>query len=535
MASTTFRPGRDTRSNLKISSDDLRRRIRRKSRKKPLHWFPWTPLLVMLAWLPILALLSAAVVQKFRARRVSPEPVAVASGPIRQSSPPIAMLRAERLAGSSGPIASESPVPSAPVLHWNRPSPVKHKPYGPFTRRSHPPSMAELSAQLAKSPEILLESKPGPAASNLLAHAQSHRSTWAEPGPAPSLLERRTDLEGLPFRWGKDCHTHALLAKDLETLSKQLHTILAEAEQEPDERDGTRPGYRYMLRGYDYVNAMLNQDPVWRTPEAVPTLVQILQAEDVPYRRLLIWLLADIRGEPATEALARRAVFDVSAAVREQAVNALRSRPFEDYRQTLLTALRYPWPAAAEFAAEALVNLDQAAVVPELVSMLSEPAPDSPFLSESEDREFVAVRELVRVNHVQNCLLCHAASANKSDLVRALVPDPSRPVPRTARPVVYYSGDSGLFARADVVYLRQDFSLVQWDTSSSTRPPNQRFDFLVRTRSLGALNSKDQIVPLTDYPQRNSVLFALRELTGEDRGTSAAEWLKLLRAENQGQ
>ena len=44
------------------------------------------------------------------------------------------------------------------------------------------------------------------------------------------------------------------------------------------------------------------------------------------------------------------------------------------------------------------------------------------------------VQELVRVNHLANCLLCHAPSFQRGDLVRGAVPTPGLPLPaQTAR------------------------------------------------------------------------------------------------------
>ena len=45
----------------------------------------------------------------------------------------------------------------------------------------------------------------------------------------------------------------------------------------------------------------------------------------------------------------------------------------------------------------------------------------------------------------------------------------------------YYDGD-GIFVRADVTYLRQDFSVMQSVENPGKWPALQRFDFLVRIR-----------------------------------------------------
>jgi hypothetical protein len=269
---------------------------------------------------------------------------------------------------------------------------------------------------------------------------------------------------------------------------------------------------------------------LWQTSDAVPTLVQILQVEEAPYRRLLVRLLSRIGGPRATEALARRAVFDLARIVREEAVYALRDRPEADYRAILLDGLRHPWPAAAEFAAEAIVNLNQTSAIPQLVEILRRPDPSKPTAVKSKNGDQFVVREMVQVNHLKNCLLCHAASANEADRVRGLVPNPNRAADTSNQTPIksfgIYGGGGGrfdFFARAEVTYLRQDFSVMRPVHKDHQASHDERFDFVVRTRpaSLCELTEKPAG---NDYPQRRSVLFALRELTGEDLGGDARAW-----------
>src|SRR5205807_3028252 len=122
----------------------------------------------------------------------------------------------------------------------------------------------------------------------------------------------------------------------------------------------------------------------------------------------------DIPGPEATVALARRAVFDLEAEVRRSAVKALKSRDSQHYRPVLLKALRYPWAPAADHAAEALIALDDKAVVPELVVMLKRPDPRAPL---TLNTRHTVVQELVRANHFTNCLLCHPPSLGGNEPV----------------------------------------------------------------------------------------------------------------------
>jgi hypothetical protein len=125
-------------------------------------------------------------------------------------------------------------------------------------------------------------------------------------------------------------------------------------------------------------------------------------------------------------------------------------------------------------------------------------------------------------------MLCHAPSSSKDDLVRGRVP-----VPGENPPPLYYAEQRGLFVRADITYLRQEFSVVQPVPVPGTWPGNQRFDYLVRTRPLTRLERarleqppKEKPAPARDE-QREAVLFALRELTGKDLGVTAEDWRPL--------
>jgi hypothetical protein len=414
--------------------------------------------------------------------------------------------------------------PSKPLVSANS---VRRSYPETFQRVRRPASPEELKRDLEPVPEILLESTPGNEAALISAHAREHPGSWKEPARLPRIVQRL--IEGLPLRNDSECYLFDIPAKSLETLSERLHQYLTEAES--TQGIGLTIG---AIRGVDHLAARLSQDgdAVWRVPEAVPTLVQILQAQEMPYRRLLVQYLTGIRGEGATEALARRAVFDLSATVREEAVYALRNRPLEDYRAILVDGLRYPWAPATEFAAEALVNLNQTSALPTLVTVLSE-------LKSTDSGSNVAtvesggrVRELVRINHVQNCLLCHAASVKSTDFVRAIVPNPDLPPPRSRKVAPpYYGGSSGVFARADVTYLKQDFSVVHTVSNPGKRSPLQRFDYLVRTRF--ATSGEREIEPhrRSVHARIDAIIFALRELTGEDHGRNAKAWTHWLTQE----
>ena len=88
--------------------------------------------------------------------------------------------------------------------------------------------------------------------------------------------------------------------------------------------------------------------------------------------------------------------------------------------------------------------------------------------------------------------------------------------------------------RADTTYLRQDFSLMMPVENAAPWPEMQRFDFLVRTRTvdgkeLTALKQKVQTRP-ADFQSENhkAALRVLRELTGQDAAPNQAAWQRAL-------
>jgi hypothetical protein len=255
---------------------------------------------------------------------------------------------------------------------------------------------------------------------------------------------------------------------------------------------------------------------------ALATLVQVLQVEDVPMRLLLVRELAKAPGPESSAALATAASVDLSPQVRQAAVAALEKRPAGQYVPVLLQGLRYPWAPVADHAALALRKLKPEGVVPKLVALLDRPDPSLPVLDRQTNKP--TVRELIRLNHMRNCLLCHAPSANDKDgLVRGLVPTPGQPLPR-----LYYAGQKGNFVRADIASLRQDFSVNLPVAAAAPWPNEQRFDFVTRVRPAKPEEMEKVAAKPGNYPQRDAVLYALRGLTGKDSGDTSAQWRKLL-------
>jgi hypothetical protein len=88
-----------------------------------------------------------------------------------------------------------------------------------------------------------------------------------------------------------------------------------------------------------------------------------------------------------------------------------------------------------------------------------------------------------------------------------------------------------LTIRADITYLRQDFSILQPVVQTDlSRPEQLRFDYVIRLRPLTEKQMKEwksRSESSGGYEQRDAVLFALRELTGQDPGSTWEAWDKL--------
>lgn len=322
--------------------------------------------------------------------------------------------------------------------------------------------------------------------------------------PLEQWLPHRADLDGLPLVMGDECRTSLPIAESLNKRSREIRNALPR----PNTSVVTQIGSLTLnSAGYARIQALLAQTN-W-TANDIPALVQMLQAEPKKVRMSLVGVLASMGGPEATKALASRAVFDTHADVRKAAVNSLRLMDPAEFRPTLLSGFRYPWAPAADHAADALVELDDTNSVPDLRELLNKPDPVAPF--QAEDGKWMA-HELVGINHMRNCSLCHAPSLSTQDLARGLAPEPGKRLPTA----VYYSGSDGYFVRADVTYLRQDFSVTQHEPEAKPWPTQQRFDYLVRKRELSDEEAQQAVAQAerrsrsnVSYPQREAVLYAL--------------------------
>ena len=274
-------------------------------------------------------------------------------------------------------------------------------------------SERDLLQELASAPEIGLGTTAETVVASYLTTIRENLQRNGSPGfqdPTP-LIRVRPDLRAISLRSGTSCQLKLADAATLDMLSRKLRAYLNRTAT-PDGRprppasiDALRQGLMSEHRGAQHE---------WLRPAAIPTLMQLLAHEEAQVRRLLIELLAEIPGAEATTALAQRAVFELDAEVRRATIEALRKRPIELSRPMFLRAFRYPWGAVADHAAEALVDLADVKAVPQLVALLSQPDPTAP---EKLPNGRTVVRDVVRVNHLTNCLMCHPPSYDTANVV----------------------------------------------------------------------------------------------------------------------
>jgi sugar lactone lactonase YvrE len=385
----------------------------------------------------------------------------------------------------------------------------------------------DLRKQIESAPELNLFRAFTRADANRFAATAQLAARSASHETKPSRVLSRSDLAGLPLRMGDACKLSPSAADHLQGGSVGLRAHLTQARAlgavaglvgRAGRAAGTdpRPDPKIL---HDRLRADADKHNKWLKAEAIPALQQMLMAENEAIREVLIDQLSDIEGSAASVALAQRALFDLHPRVRELALRALQKRPVEEYRQVLLDGFRYPWSAVADHAAEAVVALKIASAVSPLLLLLDQPDPAAAF---EKPGKGVLVRELVKVNHPRNCLMCHALSGNTEDKVRGQVPttDQSLTPP-------YYGGSQGVFVRADITYLKQDFSVPLTVKNPGLWPEVQRFDFLVRERPAKPFEILAARKPApTTTPHQQAVLFALRELTGADPGPTPEDWKK---------
>jgi hypothetical protein len=272
------------------------------------------------------------------------------------------------------------------------------------------------------------------------------------------------------------------------------------------------------------------------TTARIAALMQVLAPESPDMRLGLVKYLSGISHAQATRALAKISIFSAEDAVRQAAVDSLKVRRERDYTDVLVGGLHFPWPDVARRSAEAIVKLDRTDLIPQLVDFLDEPDPRAPVAKEVDNKKMFEARELVRINHHRNCLMCHAPANTGNvagETLTAAVPTPQVPLPSQSQG--YQGSIPDILVRLDVTYLRQDFSMLQPVADASPWPEMQRFDFLVRTRMLTEKEADFYREKLTAKepgvlsPYHRAAVAALRELSGRDAAPTADAWRQLLK------
>jgi hypothetical protein len=375
----------------------------------------------------------------------------------------------------------------------------------------------------------------------------NHLNAKKRDGFMLAMLEQRPDLRGLPFLMGDECRTREEQAKVFAMMADSIRQRLRAKKRE----DGTERSEDFWLdleqtrdivqqgKGNAASIPAKTQDRFHRA--TVAASVQILMPESEHFRYGLAKHLATIPHIDATKALARLAIFSPEDEVRAAAIEGLKLRRERDYTDVLLHGFRYPLPAVSKRAAEAMVKLERKDLLANLVEVLESPDPRLPVTEKRDGKDVTFVRELVKVNHHRNCLLCHAPGNTDNTpegVLKVAVPLPSEPLPKPSEGGGYQSTPPptpDIVVRLDMTYLRQDFSVMMPVSDAHPWPEMQRFDFLVRTRTLTAAEAQayeeccEVPEPGRLSPYHRSALYALRELTGRDTEPTAAAWRKLLK------
>src|SRR5439155_20548374 len=138
----------------------------------------------------------------------------------------------------------------------------------------------DLPKQLLAAPELSLDAVPH-TTRNLLAAAQVASARGQTYAGHAQLRAQRADLVGLPMQMGKDCHLGKEPAEALQVLSRKLRVQIQAAVRQGDVdfRPNAETLRDLLLLG--------EQRGDWLKPDAVPALMQLLQAENTPLRQLL--------------------------------------------------------------------------------------------------------------------------------------------------------------------------------------------------------------------------------------------------------
>ncbi|HUR53817.1 MAG TPA: HEAT repeat domain-containing protein [Gemmataceae bacterium] len=491
-----------------------------------------------------------------------------------------------QLTGVPGQPQPPQPIPMVPTSHQRFPLAIEPTtPVGrlmPTPPKPRPMSGPLTTDDLTKVPEAEFEVEtaglhPSDAAKQA-AHQLAkinHLNKKQTDAFMKALLESRPDLAGLPFVMGDDCRSDPARSQQFQLAVNNVRAALGNPVQ--FDRRGGRSGFGgggMPPNGGGFGGGQAGGMPMQQaavpfqvavTPAAfwtqfaaictqedatrpatdkagcehatvgrVAALMQMLAPESAEMRAGLVKYLAGVSHVEATKALAKLAIFSTESDLSAAAAEALKVRRERDYTAILVAGLRYPFPAVAKRAAEVIAKTGRKDLIPELVSVLDEADPRLP-----RDRGGKSVvREMVRVNHHRNCMMCHApgtSSGIQPTAFTAEVPVQGQPLQSLAQGYNRTAPHPDLLVRLDVTYLRQDFSVMLPVTDAAPWPDMQRYDFIVRERELSThelVSFKETLTPKEEgvvTPYQRAALTALRDLTGKDTAPTAEAWRKLLK------
>jgi hypothetical protein len=404
----------------------------------------------------------------------------------------------------------ETPPPAAPVAAKKAAAAVAAAPVRVVrelvVKRMHQRTGADILGQITAAPALSLDRSTKRAES--IEMIKAARQAPLAPGVNDTtllLLDRRADLAGLPFRRGSSCRIAPAAARNLARRADEVK-----------------------FKGHEDLATTLASGKEWLAGERIPALMQVVMAQPEKNRRNLARHLGEVRGWRASEALARIALYDPEPAVRRDAVDSLQKRPAAEYIRYLLRGFESPWPVIAEHAAEAIAALKRTEAVPALLALLDGHDPQAPYFRAGNSVR--VVKELVRVNHKINCLLCHPPSFNVADPARAAVP----PLRESFQSFGYSAAPprkKETFVRADITYLKQDYSVTLEKANSPILRGEQRYDLFVRERLATSEDFAATVARRKAGPTGHQLaaLFALRELTGAEPGAGRVNWRRFAR------
>ena len=225
-------------------------------------------------------------------------------------------------------------------------------------------------------------------------------------------IEKRPALAGLPWRLDDSCELDKDESRLLMTASRSAIGFRARAASKGVHSDSIKSQ-----------SAMLAANLIQDTS----AIVQILQAQPPLIRTRMVKLLSLKEDEESIQAIADRTLFDTSKEVRDLALHELKLHPPEEVRERLMNGFDHVWQPVAVNAANALVELNDEFSLDDLRKKLNMPDPHAPYQDQEGNWK---VRELVRVNHLRNCLMCHAPVVDpKVSPFMAAVPEPKKAPP----------------------------------------------------------------------------------------------------------